>query len=71
MEFSSGRGVVYRAHGAGWITIFITERRSADTYLLGGKHKGGKHKVPIENMALRRPFGGDLNPDRGPIKRHR
>eukprot|EP00959_Pyramimonas_sp_CCMP1952_P164314 3435031-Pyramimonas_sp.AAC.1 len=29
---------------------------------------GGKQEIPIKNMALRKPDGVDLNPDRGPAR---
>eukprot|EP00959_Pyramimonas_sp_CCMP1952_P129508 2708213-Pyramimonas_sp.AAC.1 len=69
MDLSPDRRVVYRAEGVGWVTTCNAERRSADKYLLGGK--GNQCKVPIQNMALRRPGGEDLNPGRGPMKRCR
>eukprot|EP00959_Pyramimonas_sp_CCMP1952_P120449 2518685-Pyramimonas_sp.AAC.1 len=63
MDLSPGRRVAYRVKGVGWATTHVAERRSADKHLFGGKRD--QRKVPIKNMALRRPGGEDLNPGRG------
>eukprot|EP00959_Pyramimonas_sp_CCMP1952_P347774 7284870-Pyramimonas_sp.AAC.1 len=62
LDLSPGRRIVYRAETIGWIKTSIVERRSAETSMVSGKHK-----IPIKNVALRKPDGVDLNPDRGPI----
>eukprot|EP00959_Pyramimonas_sp_CCMP1952_P025311 531035-Pyramimonas_sp.AAC.1 len=63
MGLSPGRQIVYRAQSIGWIKTRIVERRNADEYLVAQKHK-----ATIENTALRKPGGVDLNPDRGPMR---
>eukprot|EP00959_Pyramimonas_sp_CCMP1952_P268983 5624140-Pyramimonas_sp.AAC.1 len=64
MDRSPGRRIVYRAQSIGWIKTRIVGRRHSDKYVVA--HSTHGHKVPIDNMALRKPGGIDLNPDRSP-----